>query len=556
MVLHETSRVDPLLQVMRLIYEAQKQSEVETNPVSPFMRAMRDYFETEGCVALVFDGGGNGRVTKTELYRGSDWRITNGLDFEKGLLFNTLNTGTIQEFSSPTTHSGFYPVLDCVKDLTPQFMVCGPVENYSKKHGVVGLINPRNYFVNTKDKILFQLFLSSLSNQYYASMIMREMRAVDEDLHVSRQQLLNSRNALRSLFDNIPDSFYMVDTNYKLKAVNLSRANRVGKSPRELVGRKCYEALFGLSEPCSECLLQEVVTTGSPKQLFHHSWLLEKRPREWDINCYPVCGAEGNIEQVILLEQDVTDKRKMEEDLIQNEKLLAIGQLAAGVAHEINNPLTSILANSQMLMLDLDPEQNELVESVTLIEMAARRATKVVENLQSMVRKEKFDFQRMDLNESIQNALMLVSHEFMSRQISIRFTPGTGMPLIVASGDHLQGVWINLLMNSIEAIDDVPGEIKIATLFDNGKFYIEIKDSGAGIPEEYLDKIFEPFFSTKKARHGTGLGLSLAKRIIQAHDGQILVESAPSQGTRFMIILPEKSADELYSISKGDLGLI
>lgn len=556
MDLHETSRVDPLLQVMRLIDQAQKQSEIETNPDPPFMRAMRDYFETDGVVALVFDGGDNGRVTKMELHRGSEWRITNGLDFEKGLLFGTLKTGTIQEFSSPATNKGFYPVLDCVKDLTSQFMVCGPVEHCAKKYGVIGLINPRNYFVNSKDKILFQLFLTSLSNQYYASMIMREMRAVDEDLHVSRQQLLNSRNALRSLFDNIPDSFYMVDTNYRLKAVNLSRANRLGKPPRELVGKKCHEALFGLAEPCDECLLKEVISTGKPMQLVHHTWLLEKRPREWDINCYPVTNADGNIEQVILLEQDVTDKRKMEEDLIQNEKLLAIGQLAAGVAHEINNPLTSILANSQMLMLDLDPEQNELLESVTLIEMAARRATKVVENLQSMVRKERFDLQRLDLNESIQNALMLVSHEFMSRQISIRFTPGSGMPLIVASGDHLQGVWINLLMNAIEAIGDVPGEIKIATLFDDGKFYVEIKDSGAGIPEEYLDKIFEPFFSTKKARHGTGLGLSLAKRIIQAHDGQILVESAPDQGTRFMIILPEKTADELYSISKGDLGLI
>ncbi len=556
MTFKDTSRVDPLQQVIRLINQAQKQSEVEANPDAPYLRAIRDYFEAEGCVLLAFEGGSNNLVTKKEFHRGSEWQITGGLELNKGLLFDTLKTDTVKEFSSPTTHTGFYPLLDCVKDINPQFMVCGTLENYSQKFGVVGLINPRNYFVNTKDKILFQLFLSALTSQYYVSLITREMRAVDEDLHVSRLQLLNSRNALRSLFDNIPDSFYMVDKNYRLKTVNLSRAKRVEKAPRDLVGRICYEAFFNSPEPCPECLLNQVVSTRAPGKLFAHSWPSEKNPREWDVSCYPAFDAEGNIEQVIFLEQDVTDKRKMEEDLIQNEKLLAIGQLAAGVAHEINNPLTSILANSQMLLLDLNPEQNELVESVTLIEMAARRASKVVENLQSMVRKEKFDFQRLDLNESIQNALMLVSHEFMSRQISIRFTPGVGMPMIVASADHLQGVWINLLMNSIEAIDDVTGEIKIATLFDNGKYYVEIKDTGSGIPEENLEKIFEPFFSTKKARHGTGLGLSLAKRIIQAHDGQILVESAPNQGTRFTIILPERTADELYSISKGDLGLI
>lgn len=447
-------------------------------------------------------------------------------------------------------------MLDSVKRIEPQFIVCGPVQNHELTYGVIGLVNPKNYTSNTGDMILFQLFLTALASQYQYSSLSKEMRAVDQDLKVNRLQLLNSRNALRSLFDNIPDSFYMVDTSYHLEAVNLSRANRAGKPPRELVGKLCYQALFGLDQPCASCLVKDVIETGMPGHLYGHNWTTEKNPREWDIKCYPVTSGDRKTVQVILLEQDVTEKRKMESDLIQNEKLLAMGQLAAGVAHEINNPLTSILANSQMLLLDIDPEQNELVESVTLIEMAARRATKVVENLQTMVRREKFEFLPMDLNESIQNALMLVSHEFMSRQISIRFTPGAGMPRIVASGDHLQGVWINLLMNAIEAIEEFPGEIKIGTLFDSETFYVEIKDSGMGIPEEDLEKIFEPFFSTKKSRRGTGLGLSLAKRIIQAHDGQIQVESAPNQGTRFTIVLPSRTAEELARVSKGDLGLI
>ena len=130
------------------------------------------------------------------------------------------------------------------------------------------------------------------------------------------------------------------------------------------------------------------------------------------------------------------------------------------------------------------------------------------------------------------------------------------MPLVVASSDHLQGVWINMLMNAIEAIGSQNGEIKIATLYDEDKFYVEIKDNGMGISDDNLGRIFEPFFSTKRSGRGTGLGLSMAKRIIQAHDGQIFVESAPGQGSRFTIILPPRTAEQLYEISKGDLGLI
>jgi len=556
MSLKQTSHIDSLQQAIRFIDQAQKQAEAESVPDNPFMRAMRDYFEAEGCVLLFYENANKSLVTKKEISHGPEWRVTSGLEFNRGLLFSTYEANQIQEFTGPTAGKDYFPRIDGVKDVIPQFIVCGPIQNHVRKFGIVALVNPHNYFINTKDKIIFQLFLSSLANQYYTSMIFKEMRAVDEDLHVSRLQLLNSRNALRSLFDSIPDSLYMVDQNYRLKAVNLSRAKRVKKAPRDLAGKLCYEVFFGLSSPCINCLIKPVFETGTPGQIFGHTWPNEASQREWDIKCYPVLDAEGKVENVFLLEQDVTDKRKMEEDLIQNTKLVAIGQLAAGVAHEINNPLTSILANSQMLLLDIDPKNTELVESVTLIEMAARRATKVVENLQSMVRKEKFEFQPIDLNESLQNALMLVSHEFMSRQISIRFTPGTGMPPIVASGDHLQGVWINLLMNAIEAIDSTNGEIKIATLFDEDKYYVEIKDNGAGISEENLGRIFEPFFSTKRSGRGTGLGLSMAKRIIQAHDGQILVESAPGQGSRFTIILPSRTAEQLFEISQGDLGLI
>jgi len=156
------------------------------------------------------------------------------------------------------------------------------------------------------------------------------------------------------------------------------------------------------------------------------------------------------------------------------------------------------------------------------------------------VRKDDYDFEEMDINESIQSALMMVSHEFLTHQIKVTFDRAENLPPYNGSSNHLQGVWINLLINAIEAIGDKKGELKITTRLEFGTYYIEVRDSGVGISEVNLGKIFEPYFTTKRSGAGTGLGLSLVKRTIQAHGGQIMVDSSPGEGSRFTVILPEK----------------
>jgi signal transduction histidine kinase len=183
--------------------------------------------------------------------------------------------------------------------------------------------------------------------------------------------------------------------------------------------------------------------------------------------------------------------------------------------------------------------QEENIESVKLIEMAAVRATQVVKNLLGLVRKDQFEYEPMDLNESIERALILVSHEFLSHEIKVTFDRGEKIPLYFGSTTDLQGVWINLLLNAIEAIGDQKGEIKITSHYEEGKFYVEVRDTGSGITDANLDKIFEPYFTTKRSGKGTGLGLSISKRTVQGHGGQIMVDSSPGTGARFTISLPE-----------------
>jgi len=184
----------------------------------------------------------------------------------------------------------------------------------------------------------------------------------------------------------------------------------------------------------------------------------------------------------VISEIDVTEKRRLEAELLQNEKLVAMGQLAATVAHEINNPLAAIIANAQLLLKDTPSQNQDLVESVKLIELAGLRASHVVKNLLGLARKEEYEFAPMDINESIQDALSLLSHEFMSRPIAIRFERGQNLPPIVASRENLESIWINLLMNSIESIGTDSGSIEINTFYDEGNFYVLIRDSGIGVP--------------------------------------------------------------------------
>ena len=352
------------------------------------------------------------------------------------------------------------------------------------------------------------------------------------------QELLHSRNTLRALFDSLPISIYIVDQAFNLVAINISRATRVGEKPSLLVGYKCYEKLYRRLAPCTGCLINEMFSSGQNTNRLNREWIDHDKFFEWEISTFPIYNEESMPIQAIVIEQDITEKRNLEAHLIQAEKLAAVGQLAASVAHEINNPLTAIVANAQLLRRDINPEEKDLMESARLIEMAGVRASQVVRNLLGIARKEKYEFEPIDLNETLKNALSLVQHELVGRPIRVNFNAQEGMPMVVASQDQLQGVWINLFLNAIDAIDKPGGEISISSHFDGREFQITVMDNGKGIAQDHLARIFEPFFTTKSPGRGTGLGLSVCQRVIKHHGGTIEVESLQGKWTRFSVRLP------------------
>jgi signal transduction histidine kinase len=354
----------------------------------------------------------------------------------------------------------------------------------------------------------------------------------------SYRDLLRSRNTLRAMFDSLPISIYIIDNAYNLAAVNTSRAGRAGEHPNQLVGRKCYEKFYQREGPCPSCRAAETFGSGQNTLRLARDWLDNEKFNEWEISTFPIYDENDVVMQTVVIEQDVTEKRNLEANLIQSEKLAAVGQLAAGVAHEINNPLTAIIANAQLLHRGIDPSDQDLIDSINLIEMAGTRAAQVVRNLLGIARKEKYEFEPVDMNQTVRNALSLVHHELVGRPIQVHLELAEDLPPLMASQDHLQGVWINLILNAIDAMDKADGQLSIITGFSQGVFQVAISDNGKGIAPDHLARLFEPFFTTKAAGRGTGLGLSVCMRVVRHHGGDIRVESQPGKWTRFNVTLP------------------
>jgi signal transduction histidine kinase len=350
--------------------------------------------------------------------------------------------------------------------------------------------------------------------------------------------LLKSRNTLRAMFDNVPLSIYIIDQKYQLIAVNNSRSARAKEEPKMLVGRICYEKFYNRTSVCPNCRAGETLVTGLTTQRFHREWLDREKFLETEVNTFPIYDDGDRIIQATIIEIDVTEKRNLEVNLIQSEKLAAVGQLAAGVAHEINNPLTAIIANAQLLRREIPADEVDMLDSLKLIELAGTRAAQVVRNLLGIARKEKYEFLPVDLNETLRNSISLVQHELIGKPIEVQLNLQDGMPEIIASQDQLQGVWINLILNAIDALDKENGIITISSNFTGSNYQIAVQDNGKGIAQEHIARVFEPFYTTKSAGRGTGLGLSVCMRAINHHNGTIQVDSELGNWTRFTVIIP------------------
>jgi len=501
------------------------------------IRGASRILDVERSALVLLDEAHDEWIIHKSLGPDSEWVFKVSPRQGKGLVKECLRNGEVLCVNDVETDPRFDPSSDTQSGLSVRSMLCAPLMANGQVLGAIQVLNKRRGTFTGYDQDLLCMIASLAANAMRGSRVIQQLKVANADLEASRWELLGSRNTLRAIFDNLPASLYIIDQQYKLIVVNKGRAQRCGQSPQSLVGQFCHMALFNRPEPCAECRVFETLNTGQNTLRNERRWSGGDDPTEWEISSYPILGENEQIVQAILFEQDMTEKRHLEAILTQSEKLAAVGQLAAGVAHEINNPLTAIIANAQILHRELPPD-SDLQESVELISRAGARAAQVVRNLLDFARKEDYSLALTDLNETMERALQLVQHELLSRSVRLESDLGSNLPSILASQDHLQSVWLNLLLNAIDALDKTPGVIKISTCRVDDAIQVSIADNGKGIPAERLTRIFEPFYTTKAPGRGTGLGLSVSHRIVKQHGGHIRVDSQLGAGSTFTVILP------------------
>ncbi len=258
----------------------------------------------------------------------------------------------------------------------------------------------------------------------------------------------------------------------------------------------------------------------------------------------PLRTPDGVTTGSIVVLQDISSRVQLEEQLQISEKMASIGLLAAGVAHEVNTPLTGISSYTQMLLDNADPDDPK-TKVLEKIERQTFRAAKIVNGLLNLARPSQGEaLQHVELNVVVNDVLALLEHQFKTSSIQVRKELTATAPIVPGIEYKLQQVLLNLLLNARDAMPK-GGWLSIATRFENGHAVVEVSDTGVGIPAEHLARIYDPFFTTKPIGRGTGLGLSITYGIVQEHGGTLACDSAAGKGTRFTLMLPLAQRDAL-----------
>ncbi len=338
-----------------------------------------------------------------------------------------------------------------------------------------------------------------------------------------------------STFDAITSPVQIVSKDFNIVRANRAVASLVGKDIKKMIGGHCFEEFAGRDKPCEDCPMKGASEHGARCVFVLGNSI---GGREFEVCAYPAPSALPDM--VIMHYRDVTEERRLQREVIQQEKMAAIGMLAGGVAHEINNPLGGIIAFTQLLKRDPAVTDERVKSDLDSIEEAALRCKKIVANLLDFSRSSREnETRRVDLNVILEKVFPFIRREMRSQNVELVFDGAGSLPSVVGAADRLQQVFINLMTNACHAMEK-GGVLTVKTSVTDGGEYVvvSVKDTGVGIPQALRGQIFDPFFTTKEPGKGTGLGLSISYRIIKDHKGTITFRDVPEGGTEFVVRLP------------------
>jgi len=376
-------------------------------------------------------------------------------------------------------------------------------------------------------------------------------RQLEVEVAMRTRQNDDQRRFIERIIDSLPVGLYVVDREYRIQAWNRKRETGMqGVSRDEAIGKSIFEILHRQPAESLRKEFDEVFRTGRI-QTVHMESTASGDARTFRISKIPMRLTDNGITHVIAIGEDVTEWRESQERFAHAEKLAAIGQLAAGVMHEINNPLATIAACAESLTMRLSdmrldgartPRDGE--EYLRIIDNEVHRCKRIIDGLLDFSRPKPVTKSTIDINEVVEHTLFLIKHHARFKKMRVETVLGERLDQVTANREQLVQVFMALLINAVDAMDE-QGTITIKTRRGRGEregVVAEVIDQGVGIPRGDASKIFEPFFTTKAPGRGTGLGLSICYGIISDHGGRIEVDSTPGAGSTFRILLPAEEA--------------
>lgn len=361
-------------------------------------------------------------------------------------------------------------------------------------------------------------------------------------------QIEKQRRFMAKVIDSLPVGLYVIDREFRIKAWNHKReTGTLGVSRDDALGRPIFDVLHRQPAEVLRTEFQDVFDTGTLQQ-FHMESSASGEVRTYRISKIPMRLDDGPVTHVITIGEDITDWREAQERITQTEKLAALGTLAAGVMHEINNPLATIAACAEATSIRVDAEQDrlgplapDLREALDLVTQEVQRCKRITDSVLDFSRPKPAAKSLVDVNAVIDRTLFLLKHHPRFKRLTIAVEADRTIgPVVLADEEQLVQVFMALLLNAVDAMHE-QGTVKLRSRADARLVVAEVIDEGVGIRRADLNKIFEPFYTTKPPGRGTGLGLSVCYSIVSAHNGRIEVDSIEGAGSVFRILLPRHS---------------
>ncbi len=395
----------------------------------------------------------------------------------------------------------------------------------------------------------------------------RLFQEIVQDVFSSTQQIAEQKEALslthsfiQALAEVTVVGAMVIDPHYKVVWINESALKKIGLRKEEVLGRYCFQishnAIIPCDSPDSPCPMKETLKTGQSAHAIHEH-ILHDEERYCDVSTFPIFNSRGEIAQVLEVVRDITAEmndrldhrtRAIKNDLarlVHEDKIISLGKMVASVAHEINNPIGSIINFNKLILKIIEegrPSDDDLDNFKRYLHLTIREAQRcgmIVNNLLSFSRQQQIETKKIDLNEMFRRIIALTQHKMILSNIHLTLDVEATPLEVLGDYTQIQQCFTNFVFNAMEAMPD-GGALTINAGVNKipPGVWVTVTDTGVGIPRENLDRIFEPFFSTKTQVSGVGLGLAMVHGIITAHKGHIAVESEVGKGTTFRIVLP------------------